>query len=86
MNWIIKVTETALRDLKKLDKQTANRILNWIEVRLQNCDNPRLWGIALINQNEWRYRIGNYRVLCELNDKVLIIKVIKIAHRKNVYK
>jgi mRNA interferase RelE/StbE len=70
-----------------LDKQISKRLITWLENRILNCDNPRLWGSALTGNKsgQWRYRIGDYRVVCEIQDDVLIVKVIKVAHRKEVY-
>ena len=87
MAWQIKFTETADKQLRMLDKQISKRLITWLENRILNCDNPRLWGSALTGNKsgQWRYRIGDYRVVCEIQDDVLIVKVIKVAHRKEVY-
>jgi mRNA interferase RelE/StbE len=85
--WKIKFTETAQKQLSKLDKQVTIRILNWIERRAINSNNPRLWGKALTGNEsgKWRYRVGDYRVVCEILDNELIVKVVKVANRQNVY-
>lgn len=80
--------EIALRQLKKMDKQISRRIIKWITDRLVNCKNPRLWGSALKGYlgEFWRYKIGDYRILCRIQDKDLIILVLTIGNRKEVYK
>lgn len=77
----------ALKILKKMDKQVAARITLWLHERLDNCVNPRLWGKALNgNLGEfWRYRIGNYRVLCKIEDHKLKVLVLELDYRKDIY-
>ena len=84
----IEYDEPILKTLRKLDKQVASRIVSWLHERLTNCINPRLWGAALKGDlgEFWRYRIGDYRVLCKIEDTKLIVLVIEIEHRKQVYK
>jgi mRNA interferase RelE/StbE len=79
--------EVALRLLKKLDKQVSKRIINWLTERLTNCNNPRIWGSALKgNLGEfWRYRVGDYRILCKIEDTELVVLVLEVSHRKDVY-
>ena len=88
MNYNVVFTEGAKKTLKKMDKHTSALIIGWIEKNLQGCKNPRIHGKALVaNRNgQWRYRIGNYRAICEINDNEVIILVLEIGHRRNVYK
>ncbi len=82
----IEYTETARKQLKKLDKAMQKRILDYMdEVAL--LENPRSRGKALVENMRglWRYRVGNYRVICEIQDSRIIISVLKIGHRKNIY-
>ena len=82
----IEYTETARKQLKKLDKAMQKRILDYMdEVAL--LENPRSRGKALVENMRglWRYRVGNYRVICEIQDPRIIISVLKIGHRKNIY-
>ena len=82
----IEYTETARKQLKKLDKAMQKRILDYMdEVAL--LENPRSKGKALVENMRglWRYRVGNYRVICEIQDSRIIISVLKIGHRKNIY-
>ena len=63
------------------------RIVNWIDDRLINCSNPRLWGGALVGELSglWKYRIGNFRLICEIQDAKLTVLVVELGHRKEVY-
>lgn len=81
-------SKTVLKDFKKVDKQLQKNIYNWIDKNLQNCINPREKGKALSYNRvgQWRYRIGNYRLICEIKDKELIILALEFGHRKNIYK
>lgn len=85
--WQIKFTETAQKQLQKLDKQVANRLLNWLDDRINSSDNPKLWGKALVGNEsgKWRYRVGDYRIVCEILDGVLLVRVVSVGHRKNIY-
>lgn len=77
-----------LKDLKSFDKQQARLILAWIKVNLDKAHNPRDKGKALTGNFKglWRYRIGNYRLICEIKDDELILICIAVGHRKDVYK
>ena len=82
----IEYTETARKQLKKLDKTMQKRILDYMdEVAL--LENPRSRGKALVENMRglWRYRVGDYRVICEIQEAKIIISVLKIGHRKNIY-
>lgn len=78
----------AVKILKKLDKNVNAMIINWIAKNLDNCENPRSMGKALLGDKSgyWRYRIGNYRLVCEIRDKEILIIVIGVGHRKEIYK
>ena len=83
---IIEYTETARKQLKKLDKTMQKRILDYMdEVAL--LENLRSRGKALFENMRglWRYRVGDYRVICEIQESRIIISVLKIGHRKNIY-
>ncbi|MDR2149070.1 MAG: type II toxin-antitoxin system RelE/ParE family toxin [Tannerella sp.] len=73
---------------KKLDKQSQENIANYIRKKLVNIENPRSIGKPLKGnlQGLWRYRIGDYRLICQIQDQKLIILAVEIAHRKEVYK
>jgi len=70
-----------------MDKYTRKFIYAWIDKRLQGCTNPRQHGKALVGDRsgQWRYRIGNYRLICEIKDNEVIILVLEVGHRKGIY-
>ena len=88
MAWRIKLTETAKKQLAKLDKTAAKRITAFLRERLGQLDNPRHLGKALTGPlgGYWRYRVGDYRIVCEIQDKEFIILVIEVGNRKDVYR
>jgi len=77
----------SLSKMKKKDPMEALRIYNWIGKNLVDCDDPRKTGKALTGQykGSWRYRVGDYRILAEIHDDVLLILLIDIGHRSTVY-
>ena len=83
---IIEYTETARKQLKKLDKTMQKRILDYMD-EIALLENPRSRGKALVENMRglWRYRVGDYRVICEIQESRIIISVLKIGHRKNIY-
>ena len=87
MTYHVEFTARALKELKKPDKQTAALILGWIRKNLEGCDNPRAHGKGLTanRSGEWRYRVGDYRILCGIQDDIILITVLQIGHRREVY-
>lgn len=80
-------TAKALKSLSKLDKTQARLIVAWIEKNLVNSSNPRFTGKNIKGDlADWRYRVGNYRILCHIIDQTITIEVINIGHRKDIYK
>lgn len=88
MVWIIEYTDTAKKQLKKLDKQTAKRILDYMDERIIESKNPRSAGKVLTGSlgGLWRYRVGDCRIICEIQDNALRVLVVKIGHRREVYR
>jgi mRNA interferase RelE/StbE len=80
-------TERALKDLKKMDKYTQRMLYIWIDKNLEGCDNPRVHGKGLTsNRNgQWRYRIGDYRLICRIEDEELVILASTVGHRSEIY-
>ena len=87
MAWQIEYDEKALKALKRLDRQVAERIVNTLEQKIARSDNPRSDGKLLSGRlaEYWRYRIGDYRVICLLKDEVMTVLVVDIGHRSSVY-
>lgn len=76
------------KEFKKLDIYTQRMIKSWIEKNLIDCSDPRVHGKALTAnlKGMWRYRIGDYRMLCLIEDEKLIITALNIGHRREIYK
>lgn len=85
--YTLKYSERAMKQLTKLDKSTQKLILTWVAKNLENCDNPRIKGKGLTanRSGEWRYKVGSYRIICDIRDKELIILALSIGHRRNIY-
>lgn len=87
MAWTIEVSEKAVRALRKMDKQVARRIRDEL-AEIAKLEDPRSRGKALVGNlaGLWRYRVGDYRIVCDIEDGVLVILVVDVAHRREVYK
>ena len=87
MKYRVVLTDKAKKQLKKLDKHTAALIVGWLEKNLQGCDNPRVHGKSLVanRSGQWRYRVGDFRLICEIEDDKITILVLEIGHRKSIY-
>jgi mRNA interferase RelE/StbE len=86
--WELRFTELALKQLKKLDKQVADQITRILDEKIAKSNDPRAFGKALTGDLKgfWRYRIGDYRAICELKDQELIILALAIGHRREIYR
>lgn len=87
MSWSLRFSKKADKQLSKLDPQQRKIVLAWLLKHIDTCENPRVYGKALTAEHsgKWRYRIGNYRVLVEIQDSELIILTLQIGHRKDIY-
>ena len=85
--WRIIFTQAAFKQLKKLDHQTQLDINHYLD-RLREADDPKGYGKPLVGKltGLWRYRVGKYRIICELQGKQFIIEVIEIGRRDKVYR
>ncbi|MGX7199654.1 type II toxin-antitoxin system RelE family toxin [Enterococcus nangangensis] len=88
MNYRVTYMPQAQKQLKKMDRNQAKIILAWIRKNLENIDNPRQHGKGLVSNHsgEWRYRIGNYRILANIKDDEIRIEIFSIGHRSIIYK
>lgn len=88
MAWMIDYADTARSQLRKLDKQTARRILDYMDERIADLGNPRSTGKALTGPlgGLWRYRVGDCRVICEIQDNALRVLVVRVGNRREVYR
>ena len=88
MKYKVELTRKAEKQLGKLDKTIRQKIITWIDKNLWNTDNPRQHGKGLTGDRagEWRYRVGNYRLLATIHDDIVTIELFRIEHRSTVYK
>jgi mRNA interferase RelE/StbE len=85
--WSVELTATAEKQLKKLDRKWQALILDYLEDEVAPLEDPRVRGKGLTGDKKglWRYRVGDYRILCEIFDNELLIIAVTIRHRKDVY-
>ena len=88
MSYSVNYSDDALKSLKKIDRHKAKIIVGWIEKNLIGCENPRRHGKALRHdrKDEWCYRVGTYRLIADIQDRVVTIEIINVGHRKGIYK
>lgn len=88
MIYTVEYTSKALKSLKKLDKPALLMIKSWIEKNLVGTTEPRRHGKGLTSNRsgQWRYRVGDYRIIADIEDEKLIILVVEVEHRSRVYK
>ncbi len=86
--WTVEFKPKALKEIQKLDKKPRHRIFHFLDSLIEDFDSPRQVGTAMKGDLKglWRYRVGNYRIVCQLKDDVLTILIAKVDHRKDVYK
>ncbi|MBA3925445.1 type II toxin-antitoxin system RelE family toxin [Listeria rustica] len=88
MSYQVRTTHYFEKQLSKLDKQVSRNILKWLSKHIDGGDNPRVSGKPLLGNHagQWRYRIGDYRVICKIDGNELIVLALEVGHRKQVYK
>jgi mRNA interferase RelE/StbE len=87
--WIIKYAESSSKQLQKLDKQIALRVLDYMDERVAVLDDPRTLGKNLKGPKigeYWRYRVGDIRVICNILDGQMIVLVVEIGNRREIYR
>ena len=87
MKYAVETTQRFDREFKRLDRYTQRMLKAWIEKHLVGCENPRALGKGLTanRKGAWRYRIGDYRLLCDIQEERLVILALSIGHRREVY-
>lgn len=87
MPWAYSFDERALHELRKLDRQAQKDIIAYLDKRIATRLDPRRFGKPLKSNlaGLWRYRVRDYRILCQIKDKMLLVLVVSVGHRKNVY-
>ena len=83
----VETTPCFEREFRKLDRYTQKMIAAWIDKHLEGCENPRVYGKGLTanRSGQWRYRIGDYRLICSMEDNRLVILALAIGHRSGIY-
>ena len=87
MTWTVEFDESAARELRRLDKQIQQEILNYFRQRIATDEDPRRFVKPLARDlaGLWRYRVRDYRMICNIEDDKLIVLVVRVSHRKDVY-
>ena len=89
MAYSVELAESAERELSGLDAQQSRRILKFLSERLAKLENPRSIGEALHRSRLgefWKYRVGDYRLICKIEDHRLLVLVLRLGHRKEIYR
>ena len=89
MAWLIKIEAGAKKDMAKLDRPVAKRVVSFLRDRLEKLDDPRSIGEALHGKKFgefWKYRVGDIRIIARIEDMELIVLVVRVGHRKSIYK
>ena len=87
MAWTVEIDSFAEKQLRKLDRPVQKRLLDWLLDRIEGCKNPRHFGESLRGDlaGLWRYRVGGYRIICEIQDDKLVVLALLIGHRREIY-
>lgn len=85
--YTVEFTKEALHQLKKLNKYTSMLILAWIRKNLERCSDPRQHGKGLTanRSGQWRYRVGDYRLIADIQDDRILILILNVGHRRDIY-
>ena len=88
MAWTVEFQRSAAKQLRALDRPIQQRILTYFRTRVLSADDPRQLGKALTGDKSglWRYRVGDYRAICKLEDERLVVLVLELGHRREVYR
>jgi mRNA interferase RelE/StbE len=86
--WTVEIGDFAEKQLRKLDAPVRARILDYLSERIEGCKNPRHFGEPLKGNKAgwWRYRIGDYRIICQIQDQKVTVLVLAIGHRREIYR
>ena len=87
MAWRIEVTDTAKKQLAKLDHQVQSEIVRYLREKISTDEDPRRLGAPLRKElaSRWKYRVGAYRIICEIQDKKVLVLVLMVGHRSRIY-
>lgn len=86
--WQVEISRTAEKQISKLNRVAQASILRFLRERVQFAENPRQWGKPLHGDQcgLWRYRIGDYRLICDIQDEKITVLVLRVGHRKDIYR
>jgi len=86
--WTVEFDDAAAKELRKLDRQAQHEILRYLRERIATAEDPRRFGKPLSHDlmGLWRYRVRHYRIICNIEDDKLVVLVLRVGHRKDVYK
>jgi mRNA interferase RelE/StbE len=84
--WRVEISRTAEKQIQKLNRAAQESIIRFLRERVQAADNPRQWGKPLHGDKGglWRYRVGDYRLICDIQDERSTVLVLRVGHRKDV--
>jgi len=85
VSYAIRFTPKAAKQVEKLDAVAAKRIRGFLEQKLARLENPRSLGKKLVNEEFWRYRVGDYRIVTTIDDDQILILIVEVAHRRVIY-
>lgn len=89
MAWKVELDEAAIRELDKFDTKVTKRILRFLHERVAKLDDPRSIGQALKGSRLgefWKYRVGDYRIICDIQDRKLLVLVLRVGNRREIYR
>jgi mRNA interferase RelE/StbE len=87
-SWRVEISRSAEKQIQKLNRTAQGSIVRFLRERVQAADNPRQWGKPLHGDKGglWRYRVGDYRLICDIQDERVTVLVASVGHRKDVYR
>ena len=87
-SWRVEISRSAEKQIQKLNRTAQESIVRFLRERVQAADNPRQWGKPLHGDKGglWRYRVGDYRLICDIQDERVTVLVASVGHRKDVYR
>ena len=87
-SWRVEISRTAEKQIRKLNRTAQESVVRFLRERVQAVDNPRQFGKPLHGDKGglWRYRVGDYRLICDIQDERITVLVLRVGHRKDVYR
>jgi mRNA interferase RelE/StbE len=89
MTWTVEFLTEATKDLRRLERKVAQRLLKFLDERVRQSADPRAIGEPLRGERlgaYWKYRVGDYRLICRIEDKRIVVTVVRVGHRRDVYR